>query len=55
MNTFELELLSAYDEESVAARVVEFVRCRRRLPGYSDLLVTGQGEDARSEAPVVQL
>jgi hypothetical protein len=44
MNTFELELLAVYDEDDVAAAVVDFVRHRGRLPRYSEL-ITGRHLD----------
>jgi hypothetical protein len=39
MNTLDLELLAGRDEDALNALVVEFVRNRRRLPGYSDLAI----------------
>ena len=38
MNTFELELLSGWDEQETSEMLVEFVRQRRRFPSYHDLV-----------------
>jgi hypothetical protein len=46
MNTFELELLSAWDERETSEVLVEFVRQRRRLPSYDDLV-----EQFRAKVP----
>ena len=46
MNTIELELLSAWDERETSEVLVEFVRQRRRLPSYDDLV-----EQFRAKVP----
>jgi hypothetical protein len=38
MNTFELELLDLCDEAATSEALVRFVRSRRRMPDYDELV-----------------